>query len=326
MRGRALIIGGNGIISWWVTRRALERGWDVTLVNRGVNRARPVPPGAVELRGDADDPASIREAIAGREFDTVVNFRAYRPEQVAADIEAFRGRIGQYVFLSSASAYQKPVAQLPITESTPLRNPYWQYSRDKIAGEELLTAAYREDGFPVTIVRPSHTYDGGNMPLIGGWTALDRMLSAKPGGVHGDGTSWWTLTHSRDFARAFVELLGNPHALGGAVHITSDEHLTWNDIVHTFARRLGVEPRIVHVASETIARELPEFRGRLLGDYAHSVWFDNTKIRTLVPGWVATTTFEEGSRDILDWYELRERRVVDPVIDAAYDRLAERLG
>lgn len=326
MARRLLVIGGNGIISWWVTGRALERGWEVTLVNRGRNRLRPVHPGAVELLGDADDPASIRGAIAGREFDVVVNFRAYRPEQVAADIELFRDRVGQYVFLSSASTYQKPISLLPITESTPQRNPYWQYSRDKIAGEELLLSAYREHGFPVTIVRPSHTYDGGNSPLIGGWTPIARMLEGKPVIVHGDGTSWWTLTHSRDFARAFVELLGNPHALGQAVQIMSDEHLTWNDITHTLGRVFGAEPRLVHVASETIARELPEYRGRLLGDYSHSVIFDMTKLRTLVPGWTATTTFEEGAQDIVAWYSHLERRVVDAEIDAAYDRLAAAFG
>jgi nucleoside-diphosphate-sugar epimerase len=323
---RLLIIGGNGIISWWVTRRALERGWDVTLVNRGTSRDRPAPPEAVELRGDADDPHSIWSAVGGQHFDSVINFRAYRPEQVAADIQMFAGAVGQYVYLSSASAYQKPVAQLPITESTPLRNPFWQYSRDKIAGEDLLTSAYREAGFPVTVVRPSHTYDGGNMPLIGGWTALERMRSGKPVIVHGDGTSWWTLTHSRDFARAFVELLGNPHALGTAVHITSDEHLTWNEIVLTFARILGVEARLMHVPSAIIERELPQPGGRLLGDYSHSVWFDNSKIRRLVPGWVAETRFAEGAHDIVDWYAAPQRRVVDAAVDAAYDRLAARFA
>lgn len=323
---RLLIIGGNGIISWWVAGRAQERGWHVTIVNRGRNRDRLPGEGIVELIGDADDPASIRRAIAGRSFDVVVNFRAYRPEQVAADIETFSGSVGQYVFLSTASAYQKPIAAIPIIESSPLRNPFWQYSRDKIACEEMLTTAYRETGLPVTIVRPSHTYDGGNMPLLGGWTSLGRMLESKPVVVHGDGTSWWTLTHSRDFARAFVELLGNPHAIGTAVHITSEEHLTWDDIVKTFARRLGVEPRIVHVATDTVVKALPAFAGRLLGDYSHSVWFDNSKIRSLVPGWVATTPFEEGAREIVDWYEAPERRIVDREVDAAYDALAAQFG
>ncbi|QPZ38277.1 NAD-dependent epimerase/dehydratase family protein [Paramicrobacterium chengjingii] len=323
---RLLIIGGNGIISWWVAKRALERGWQVTNINRGVSHERSVVDGIIELRGDADDPGSIRRAIAGHEFDVVVNFRAYRPEHVVADIETFAGTISQYVFLSSASAYQKPVAALPITESTPLRNPYWQYSRDKIAGEDLLTEAYRETGFPFTTVRPSHTYDGGNMPLIGGWTSLHRMLAGKPIVVHGDGTTWWTLTHSRDFAEAFVELLGNPHVIGSAIHITSDEHLTWNEIVRTFARLLNVEAQIVRVASDTIARELPEFGGRLLGDYSHSVWFDNAKIRRLVPGWVARTPFAEGAREIIDWYSTAERRKVDEKVDSAYDHLVARFG
>lgn len=321
-----LIIGGNGIISWWVAGRAQDRGWEVTVVNRGRNRDRLPRAGVVELIGDADDPGSIRRAIAGRSFDVVVNLRAYRPEHVTADIEIFSGSIGQYVFPSTASAYQKPIAAIPITESAALRNPFWQYSRDKIACEELLTQAYRDTGFPMTIVRPSHTYDGGNMPLIGGWTSLGRMIEGKPVIIHGDGTSWWTLTHSRDFARAFVELLGNPHAIGTSVHITSEEHLTWDEIVKTFARHLGVEAKIVHVATDTVARTLPEFAGRLLGDYSHSVWFDNSKIRSLAPGWVATTSFEVGAQEIIDWYEAPERRIVHQDVDAAYDALAAKFG
>jgi nucleoside-diphosphate-sugar epimerase len=320
---RVLIIGGNGIISWWVSRLAVEVGYEVSQVTRGLNSERPPIDGVTTLRGDADDPASIRAAIGGGEFDIVANFRAYRPEQVAADIELFGGRTGQYMFISSASAYQKPIAALPIVESTPLRNPFWQYSREKIACEDLLVAAYRESGFPVTIVRPSHTYDGGNMPFPGGWTAFQRMLDGKPIVVHGDGTSWWTLTHSRDFARAFVGLFGNPHALGSPVHITSDEHLTWDGIAHLLGRAIGVEPVLVHVASERIARELPDLGPWLLGDWSHSVIFDNTRIKTLVPGWTATTPFSEGARDIADWYlSMPSRKVVDPRIDTAWDRLA----
>ncbi len=253
----------------------------------------------------------------------VANFRAFRPEQVAADIELFSGRVGQYLFVSSASAYQKPIAALPITESTPLRNPFWQYSRDKIACEDLLVAAYRETGFPMTIVRPSHTYDGGNMPLPGGWTAFQRMLDGKPLIVHGDGTSWWTLTHSRDFARAFVGLFGNPHALGSAVHITSDENLTWDDIARQLGATIGVAPEIVHVASERIARELPELGPWLLGDWSHSVLFDTTRIKTLVPGWVADTPFSRGAHDIADWYlSTPSRQIVDSTLDEAWNRLA----
>lgn len=320
---RLLIIGGNGIISWWVSSLAVTLGYDVSQVTRGLDSARPPIDGVTTLRGDADDPASIRAAIGNAEFDVVANFRAYRPEQVAADIEMFDGRTNQYLFISSASAYQKPIAALPIVESTPLRNPFWQYSRDKIACEDLLVAAYREGGFPVTIVRPSHTYDGGNMPFPGGWTAFQRMRDGKPIVVHGDGTSWWTLTHSRDFARAFVGLFGNPHALGSPVHITSDEHLTWDDIAQLLGRAIGVKPVLVHVASERIAREIPDLGPGLLGDWSHSVIFDNTRIKTLVPGWVATTPFSEGARDIADWYlSMPSRQVVDPTIDTAWDRLA----
>jgi nucleoside-diphosphate-sugar epimerase len=320
---RVLIIGGNGIISWWVTRRAVDLGFDVTQVTRGLSSDRTPIEGVTTLPGDADDPTTIRSAIGSREFDVVANFRAFRPAQVSADIELFDGRVGQYIFVSSASAYQKPIAALPLTESTPLRNPFWQYSRDKIACENLLVAAYRETGFRMTIVRPSHTYDGGNMPLPGGWTAFQRMLDGKPIVVHGDGTSWWTLTHSRDFSRAFVGLFDNPHALGAAVHITSDEHLTWDDIARQLGKTIGVSPELVHVASERIARELPELGPWLLGDWSHSVLFDNTRIKSLVPGWVATTPFSQGAHEIADWYlSTPSRQIVDSTLNAAWDRLA----
>jgi len=320
---RVLMIGGNGVISWWVSKHARELGFDVTQITRGVSSDRPAIDGVTTLRGDADDPESIRAAVGDAEFDVVANFRAFRPEQVAADIELFSGRVGQYLFISSASAYQKPIAATPIVESTPLRNPFWQYSRDKIACEDLLVTAYRDHGFPMTIVRPSHTYDGGNVPLPGGWTALRRMLDGKPVIVHGDGTTWWTLTHSRDFARAFVGLFGNPHALGSPVQITSDELLTWNEIAHQLGRAIGAEPTLVHVASERIARELPDLGDWLLGDASHSVEFDNTRIKSLVPGWTATTPFSQGVHEIADWYlSTPSRQVVDADVDAAWDRLA----
>lgn len=322
---RVLIVGGNGIISSSVSRLAVERGFEVTLLNRGRSRTRPPIEGAEVIVGDADDAASVAAAVGGRDFDVVANFRAFRPEQVAADVDLFRDRAGQYLFISSASAYQKPIAQLPIVEATPLRNPFWQYSRDKIACEDVLVGAYRESGFPMTIVRPSHTYDATLIPLEGGWTTLQRMLDGKPVVVHGDGTSWWHLTHARDFARAFVGLFGNPHALGSPVHITGDEVLTWDDIARLLGRALGVEPQLVHVASETIARELPEMGPGLVGDKAHSVHFDNARIKALVPGWVATTPFAEGAREIADWYLADpSRREVDPELDAAFDRLAAR--
>jgi nucleoside-diphosphate-sugar epimerase len=320
---RVLIVGGNGIISSSVSRLAVERGYEVTLLNRGRSTTRPAIQGAEVLIGDADDAASVASAVGDREFDVVANFRAFRPEQVEADVALFAPRAAQYIFISSASAYQKPISQLPIVEATPLRNPFWQYSRDKIACEDVLVSAYRDAGFPMTIVRPSHTYDASLIPLEGGWTTLQRMLDGKPVIVHGDGTSWWTLTHARDFARAFLGLFGNPHAIGSPVHITGDESLTWDEITRLLGRALGVEPEIVHVASDAIAREIPEMGPGLVGDKAHSVLFDNTRIKTLVPGWVATTPFAEGAREIAEWYLAdASRRVVNAELDAAFDRLA----
>jgi nucleoside-diphosphate-sugar epimerase len=322
---RVLIIGGNGIISASVSRLAVERGFEVTLLNRGISTTRPPIQGAETIVGDAGDAASVRSAVGNPEFDVVANFRAFSPAQVEADVELFGGRTGQYLFISSASAYQKPIAQLPIVESTPLRNPFWQYSRDKISCEDMLVRAYRDTGFPMTIVRPSHTYDASLIPLEGGWTTLQRMLDGRPIVVHGDGTSWWTLTHARDFARAFVGLFGNPHAIGAPVHITGDESLTWDEIARLLGRALGVVPEIVHVASDEIARAIPEMGPGLLGDKAHSVLFDNTRIRTLVPGWVATTPFAEGAREIVEWHLAgASRRVVDAELDAAFDLLTAR--
>jgi len=299
----------------------------VTLLNRGTSTTRPPIEGAESLVGDAGDPASIRDAVGTLEFDVVANFRAFTPDQVEADLELFAGRTGQYLFISSASAYQKPVAHLPIVESTPLRNPFWQYSRDKIACEDVLVRAYRESGFPMTIVRPSHTYDPTLIPLEGGWTTLARIRDSRPVIVHGDGTSLWTLTHARDFARAFVGLFGNPHALGAPVHITSDEALPWNLIATLLADALGVEPRIVHVPSDAIAREMPDLGPGLVGDKAHSVIFDNSRVKGLVPGWVATTPFAVGAREIVEWYLADPaRQTVDAGRDGAFDALAQRFG
>jgi nucleoside-diphosphate-sugar epimerase len=319
---RILFLGGNGTISASCSREVLARGDDLTHLTRGIGSTRRPIDGVRQLTGDAGDPESVRAALGDEQFDVVVNFRAFTPAQVAADIETFAGRTGHYVFISSASAYAKPVAALPIVESTPLRNPFWQYSRDKIAGEDLLVAAYRESGFPMTIVRPSHTYDGGSIPLEGGWTTLERMRRGAPIVVHGDGTSLWTLTHSRDFARAFVGLLGNPHALGSAVHLTGDEVLTWDAIAHALAAALGVVPDLVHVASETIARVLPDLGPGLLGDKAHSVVFDNTRVKRLVPGWEAVIPFADGAREIVEWHLADPRRqTVRPELDAGFDAL-----
>ncbi|WP_203901879.1 SDR family oxidoreductase [Virgisporangium aliadipatigenens] len=315
---RVLFIGGTGVISSACARLALERGIELSVLNRSGSAV----PGATALRGDIRDAASARAALGDREFDAVVEFVAFTPEHVRADVDLFRGRTGQYVFISSASAYQKPVARLPITESTPLRNPFWQYSRDKIACEDLLTRAYREDGFPVTIVRPSHTYDRTRIPFQGRWTWLDRLRQGREVIVHGDGTSLWTITHQDDFAKGFVPLLGHGRTLGEAFHITSDEALTWDQIARTFAAVLRVEPRIVHVTSDAIAAADPEWGEKLLGDKAHSTVLDNSKLRSVVPDFVATIPFEQGAREIVEWYLADSaRQVVDEKFDALMDRL-----
>lgn len=321
---RILFIGGNGIISSAISRLLVEQGHDLTLLNRGSSSSRPAIEGANHLVGDAGDPTSIAAAVGDREFDVVANFRSFLPSQAAADVRLFGGRTGQYVYISSASAYQKPVLRLPITESTPLRNPYWEYSRNKIASEDVLVAAYRERGFPVTIVRPSHTYDRTLIPLDGGWTVVDRMRRGKPVVVPGDGTSLWVLTHHRDFARAFVGLLGHPQVIGDTFQITSDQVLTWNDIARTLGRAAGVTADVVPVASEIISRILPEWGPGLIGDKANSVIFDNGKIKRVVPGWEAEIPFWQGAQEIVAWYDEDEsRRVVDAELDAKLDALVE---
>jgi nucleoside-diphosphate-sugar epimerase len=318
----ALFLGGNGIISSSVSRLAIERGVELTLLNRGKSDTRPPIDGARHLTGDAGDPESIAAAVGSREFDVVVNFRSFLPSQAESDVSQFAGNAGQYIYISSASAYQKPIARLPITESTPLKNPWWQYSRDKIASEEVFTTAYRDHDFPVTIVRPSHTYDQTLLPIDGGWTVIDRMRRGLPVVVHGDGTSLWTLTHSRDFAKAFVGLLGNPAAIGDTFGITSDFVYPWDAIYRMLGAAAGVEPKLVHVASDTLAKAFPEWGPGLLGDKSHSVIFDNTKIKRLVPEFVATTTFAEGAREIIDWHDATDhRRRVDAAVNEGFDSL-----
>jgi nucleoside-diphosphate-sugar epimerase len=321
---RVLFIGGSGVISSACARVAVESG-DIELyvLTRGQSTTWPLPPGVRGLRADVRNPASVRDVLKDLDFDSVVDWVAFTPEHVSTDIDLFRGRTGQYVFISTASAYQTPPSRLPVTESTPLRNPFWQYSRDKIACEDLLVRAYRDEGFPATIVRPSHTYDKTKVPLSGGWTALERMLAGKPVIVHGDGTSLWTVTHHDDFARGFVPLLGHPRTLGEAFHITSDDFLTWDQITHALASALGVTAQIVHVPSDAIAAADPDWGAGLLGDKTHSLVFDNSKLRSLVPGWHAVIPFERGAREIVSWYlEDPSRQVVDDRMDALMDKLA----
>ncbi|VXB92508.1 Nucleoside-diphosphate-sugar epimerase [Arthrobacter sp. 9AX] len=319
-----LFIGGTGVISAAAAERAAALGHRLTILNRG-RSTRPVPEGVETLSADVRDAPAVREALAGREFDAVADFISYTPDQAKASLDLFAGRTGQYVFISSASAYQKPPTRLPIRESTPLKNPFWQYSRDKIACEELFFEAYREQDFPVTVVRPSHTYDRTKIAMVGGWTDLHRMRAGLPVMVHGDGTSLWTLTHSRDFAKAFVGLLGRPQAVGESYTITSDEYLPWNQIYQLFARAAGVrEPELVHVASETIAAHSQELGANLLGDRSHSVVFDNSKIKSLVPDYRATIPFADGAREIVDWHDSHpDLQVVDRNFMDLSDRLID---
>jgi nucleoside-diphosphate-sugar epimerase len=254
----------------------------------------------------------------------VVDWVAYTPDQVQTDIELFRNRTRQYIFISSASAYQKPPRSLPVTESTPVYNPFWKYSQNKADCEALLEQAAQQEDFPSTIVRPSHTYDRTLLPFDGGYTILERMLAGKPVIVHGDGTSLWTLTHHRDFAVGFVGLLGNPHAIGQSFHITSEEWLSWNQIYEIVAHAAGVEPRLVHVPSEVIANYDAEWGASLLGDKAHSMIFDNSKIRRLVPEFHPVIPFWQGAQEIIAWYdEDPDRQKVRPQMDTLQDQIIE---
>lgn len=320
---RVLYLGGTGTISAACVRRSVAAGDDVSVLNRGTAR-RPLPEGVRAYIADARDPAAVREAIGDAEFDVVAEFLAFTPGHVQQDLDLFEGRMGQYVFISSASAYEKPPRRLPVTESTPLRNPFWRYSRDKIACEDLLVAARRERGLPLTIIRPSHTYDERLLPTLGGWTDIERMRAGRPVIIHGDGTSLWTITHSDDFAVAFAGLLGNPAAIGDAFTITGSHAPTWNQIYGWLADAAGVRhPDFVHVASETIAAFDPELGPTLIGDKAHSVLFDNAKVTALVPEFRTTITFDEGARRIVAHYDAHpDEQRIDADRDAMFDRIA----
>lgn len=318
---KVLFIGGTGKISSACSTLAVERGIDLYFLNRG-QTDRPVPDGVTVLTGDIRNPESAKAALGDHKFDAVVNWIVFTPDQIETDLNLFRGRTGQYVFISSASAYQTPPAHLPVTESTPLDNPYWAYSQAKIACEERLMRAYREEKFPITIVRPSHTYDRTMLPFQGGWTHIHRMRQGKPVIVHGDGTSLWTLTHHRDFAKGFVPLLVNSHAIGDSFHITSDETLNWNQIAQILADAAGAEAKIVHMASDYINAWDARWGAGLLGDKAASMVFDNTKIKRLVPDFACTIPFSHGAREVIAWFDADPaRQVVDSTLDELQDRM-----
>jgi nucleoside-diphosphate-sugar epimerase len=324
-----LFLGGTGIIISACVGEALMAGHDVTVLNRGTTSHRPLPQGVQVITADVRDHNSLDTALRAETFDVVADFLSFEPDHVQAHIDRWTDKAGQYIFVSSASAYQTPPARLPVVESTPLRNPMWRYSRDKIACEDLLVGAYRSTGFPMTIVRPSHTYDRTSLPFHGGWTHIERMRRGKPVIVHGDGTSLWTLTHHRDFARAFVGLFGDVRNHGDAFHITSDEVLTWDQIAHALGTAAGVEANIVHISSDAMAAAGvdADWGDSLLGDKAHSLFFDNSKIKAVVPGWRAEIPYWKGARETIEWHNAdAARRVFDDDLDAAMDRLIARFG
>jgi nucleoside-diphosphate-sugar epimerase len=307
---KVLFIGGTGNISTAVSKLAIERGFDLYHLNRG---QQPVTiPGVTTLTADITQPDQVQAALAGCSFDVVVNWIAFTQADVERDLALFRDRCGQYIFISSASVYQKPMTHHIITESTPLANPYWQYSRDKIQCEDRLMDAHRAEGFPATIVRPSHTYRN-RIPVAvgnsGSYVIPQRMLDGKPVVVHGDGTSLWTLTHAEDFALGFVGLLGNPHTIGHAIHITSDFVLTWNQVYEQIGAALGVEPNLVHIPSEFIAQVDPETGAGLLGDKMWCAVFDNSKLKSFVPEYVARIPFYQGIRRALAWFQADQQRM-----------------
>jgi nucleoside-diphosphate-sugar epimerase len=322
---KALFIGGTGFISSSASRLAAERGIDLYLLNRGIHAADL--PGCTRLVADIADHDAVCKVLRNLQFDVVVDWVAFHPEDIERDLELFRENTNQYIFISSASAYQKPPAHYVITESTPLSNPFWDYSRNKIACEERLMKAFREEKFPATIIRPSLTYSTNFPVAIGGWgcyTLADRILNDRPIIVHGDGTSLWVVTHAEDFAIGLLGLFGNREAIGKAFHITTDEVLSWNQLYQTIAGALGKEARIVHIPSDFIAAVVPRLAGTLLGDKSWSVVFDNSRIKSFVPGFQAAIPFREGIRRTVEWFAEDERRQrVDEAVNGEMDRIIE---
>lgn len=325
---KVLFVGGTGLISVEVSKLAIERGIDLYLLNRGQRNI--TIEGAKSLVADITKPEQIASVLEGHHFDCVVNWIVFHPDEIRRDIELFRDKCNHYIFISSASAYQKPLTHPVVTESTPLANPYWEYSRNKIACEEALMLAYRQEGFPMTIVRPSHTYDKQMIVSVGdsgAYGVARRMLEGKPVIVHGDGTSLWTLTHSKDFAIGFVGLLANPQTIGQSFHITSDYSLTWNQIYEHLADALNVKANIVHMPSEFIAQHHPDLGAGLLGDKMWSVIFDNSKIKRFVPDYVAKIPYHIGLEWAVNWFQAEDSRMqVTGEDDALIDGLLEAYG
>lgn len=336
MTMKALFIGGTGTISTAIVKRLVkELGWEVWILNRG-NRNDVVPEGVHQIIADINDEADVTEKIKDLYFDTICEFIGFHVSHIERDYRLFKDKTRQYIYISSASAYHKPAASYIITEGTTLANPYWQYSRDKIACEEFLMKKYREEGFPVTIVRPSHTYDERSIPVgahgkNGFWQVIKRMMEGKPVIIQGDGSSLWTLTFHTDFAIGFTGLMGNRHTIGEAFQITGDEALTWDQIYQTIADALEVKLNAYHVATDYLAavgdKYGYDFTGGLKGDKSVSVVFDNRKLKRAVPDMRTTVRFDQGVRIALDYVltHPEECQKEDPEFDAWCDRVIEAL-
>jgi nucleoside-diphosphate-sugar epimerase len=327
---KILFIGGTGTISTAISKKLLAMGEDLYILNRGSRN--DILPGAKFIKADINDEADAAEKLAGMDFDVVADFICFIRPQIERDYRLFNGHTKQFIFISSASAYQKPVGHYEITESTPLCNPYWAYSRNKIAIEDYLNDRYRESGFPITIIRPSHTYDERSVPMgvhgdKGSYQVVKRILEDKPVIIHGDGTSLWTMTHNSDFADAFIGLLGNDKAIGEAVQITSDESLTWNQIYDYIGAALGKKVKAVHIASETLAACSDyDYTGGLVGDKANTVVFDNAKLKRLVPGFCAKVPFRVGVKQTIDYVLSHEEcQIPDPAFDAFCDDIIAKI-
>ena len=320
---KVLFIGGTGNISTSVSRLCVERGIELYHLNRGTRGVKIE--GVTTITGDISDLRFVHRMIEDQTWDVVVNWIAFHPDEIERDIVLFRDKTKQYIFISSASAYQKPPSSPFITESTPLANPYWEYSQNKIACEDVLNRAYRNEGFPITIVRPSLTYDTVIPVAIGGWkeyTIIDRMKRGEKIIVHGDGTSLWTITHADDFAKGFIGLLGHQQAIGQAFHITSDEILTWNQIYEAVAQAADCEANVIHISSDFIAHYSEDLKGSLLGDKAVSVIFDNSKIKSFVAGFRAIIPFNKGIKKTVEWFNEDHRR---QIINADTNKLMDRI-
>jgi nucleoside-diphosphate-sugar epimerase len=319
---KILFIGGTGVISTACSQLCIEKGVDLYLLNRGESFRKP-PAGLNIIKADIRNFEQCESVLAREKFDVVVDWIAYKEEHVKNDYELFHGKTSQYIFIGSASAYQKPPAKSPITEDVPLHNPFWKYSQQKIDCENFLMEKFIENKFPATICRPSHTYDNTKIALYGGYTTLNRMKIGKPIILHEDGNTLWTLTNAKDFAKGFIGLFGKPQTIGQAYHITSDEALTWNQIAKIFADEIRAELKTVYMPSQFIAKHDAEWGYNLIGDKGYNTVFDNSKIKNLVPDFEATIPFAEGVKEIIDWYSNPENQTVNYELDALMDKMIQ---